>query len=456
MKLERITLWPVLALLAVVGGVVSPAQSAADDSVRRLSLQEAIVLARSNSYQVRIARSAAAEAQGQNLEAWRAYLPEVVVSERAVRSNDPVAVFGTKLRQGIFSMSDFDIDRLNDPDRIDNFTTAIEVRQPLINLDAMFGKSAARSATKASAFALLRAEEAVALEAERVYYALVLSRANLETIIEAARSAETHHREIEAAHDRGLVSESDLLASSVRLAEVEEQRLNARLSIDNAGDQLRFLLGLDGTAEIVPTDSLALTDWDLAVAEVPLDTVPEGRADLRAFRYQQEAASRSERAKKTEWLPRMNAFGSTEWSDEDAFGTSRNYWTAGLVLEWSLFEGFGKWGRANQAAARSAAARTRLREAEARSNMEVRRSYRALLTAKERVGVAKKAVLHASESLRIVEARFEQGMEKASDLLDRESAHTNAQLRLLRALYDFKVARSELDFYLGSSGNEAR
>jgi outer membrane protein TolC len=67
------------------------------------------------------------------------------------------------------------------------------------------------------------------------------------------------------------------------------------------------------------------------------------------------------------------------------------------------------------------------------------------------VGVAEKAVLHARESLRIVEARFEQGLEKVSELLDREAARTNAELRLQRAMYDFKVARSELKFHLGPS-----
>lgn len=450
MKLSRIPLWPVLILLASAGGPAAPMTAVADTPVRRLSLQDAIDLARSNGYPIRMARSAAAETHGRNLEAWRAYLPEVVVSERAIRSDDPVAVFGTKLRQGVFSAADFDIDRLNYPDRIDNFATAIEVRQPLFNLDAMFGKSAAGSAAKAGDLSLRRAEEAVALEAERVYYALVLSRANHETIIGAAKSAETHHHEIEAAYDRGLVSESDLLASRVRLAEVEEQRLNAGLDIDNAGDQLKFLLGLDSAEDIIPTDSLVVTDTELVVAAVPLDTVPAGRADLMAMRFAHQAARRSERAGKTEWVPRLNAFGSTEWSDDEIFGTGRNYWTAGFVLEWNLFDGLGKWGRAKQAAARSNAALTRVKEAEARSNLEVRRSYRSLLTAKERVRVSKKAVLHASESLRIVEARFEQGLEKVSELLDRESAYTNAQLRLQKAMYDFKVAKSELNFHLGS------
>jgi outer membrane protein TolC len=82
--------------------------------------------------------------------------------------------------------------------------------------------------------------------------------------------------------------------------------------------------------------------------------------------------------------------------------------------------------------------------------MEIRRAHRSLSTARERVGVAQKAVGQSRESLRIVEARFRQGLERVSELIDRESANINAELRLKKATYDFKIAQSELKFYLGS------
>jgi outer membrane protein len=472
MKLDRLSLWLGIVCLTTAGLISEPVSApgapasssarsasapgdpASQQVVRRLSLEEAVGEARSNNYQVLIARDRLEEARGRNLEAWRAYLPQLVVSEQFLRSTDPVAVFGTKLRQGIFTESDFDVDRLNHPDEIDNFATRVELTQPLLNLDAMFGKSAAGNAAKASEFSLLRAEEAVALETEKAYYALVLSQTHLETILDAEKSAEAHHREVEAAYDKGLVSESDLLASRVRLAEVEEQRLNARLSIANAGDHLKFLLGIDENVEVVPADDLVITESELEIADVPLDTIPAGRSDLVAFRYQDEAARRETWMRRAEWVPRLNAFGSTEWSGEEIFATRRNYWSVGFMLEWNLFDGLGTWGRAKQAAARSAAAQTQYREARARSAMEVRRSYRSLVTARERVEVAQKAVSQSSESLRIVEARFQQGLEKASELLDREAAHTNAKLRLQNAMYDFKIARSELRFHLGAPALE--
>jgi outer membrane protein TolC len=416
---------------------------------RSISLRDALELAKKNNYQILISKDQAAEARGQSIEAWRAYLPEIVVSERFVRSNDPVNVFGIKLRQGVFTQADFDLDELNRPGEIDNFATAVELKQPLFNPDAILGKRAAGLASKAGELSLVRTEEAVSLEVEKAYYGLALSRSNLSTIDDAVRSAESHLRELEAAYGKGLVSESDLLASRVRLAEFEERRLTAGLNIANASDHLKYLLGIDDDAELIPSDPLDLGESEIAVPDVPAGTVPENRSDLLALKYRSEAARKSAWAQRADWLPRMNAFGSTEWNDAGAFGTGKNHWTAGVVLEWKILDGLGRVGRADQAHARAAAARTHYSEARARSGLEVRRAHRSLLTAKERVDVARKAVAQSRESLRIVEARFQQGLERVSDLLDRDAANTNAELRLQQATYDYKVARSELEFYLG-------
>ena len=236
----------------------------------------------------------------------------------------------------------------------------------------------------------------------------------------------------------------------MRLAEIEENRLTATLNIANVSDQLKFLLGLGDVGEIIPTDSLFVPEHEKMIEEVPLDTVPAGRSDLLALQYMDEAAGRGVWMRRGEWIPRLNAFGMTEWHDENVFGTKKNIWTVGVMLEWSVFDGLGQWGRKNQSNAVAAAARAQYREAQARSSMEVRQSYRGLVTARERMDVAEQAVEQSRESLRIVEARFHKGLERVSDLLTRQSAYTDAQLRLQRAMYDFKVARSELEFYLGT------
>lgn len=159
--------------------------------VLNLSLQEARDIAKARSYQIQIANSAVKQARGRNLESWSAFLPSVSLSENYIKSNNPVTVFSLKLKQGIFTQQDFDLAALNTPDALDNFTTTFQVQQPLFNLDAVYGKSAAGLAVKATKESAKRAEEAVLLHLSKSYYRLILARENLRAVNEAVEVNKT-------------------------------------------------------------------------------------------------------------------------------------------------------------------------------------------------------------------------------------------------------------------------
>lgn len=416
---------------------------------RPLSLDEALDLARENNHQIQIALSQLEQAKGQKMESWSGFLPNVTISETFMRSNDPVAVFGMKLRQGIFTEMDFSIPALNDPDDIENYNTSFAVQQPLLNVDAIFGRAAASAGVKAREFGLQRTEEAIALYVEKAYFGLILARNHLTAIEQAIKAVEAHNREAQAAFDKGLVTEADLLAANVRLAELQEQKIMAANQIEAANDGLTLLLALPETTTIEPTDSLTVAP-DLPDVPNP-QNLSEQRADLLAMRYQEKAYKHQLNMERGGWLPRLNAFGMYDWHAADPFKDDGTNWTVGVALQWNVLDGLGRFGRVKTAAARRQEVRHQLKQAEAKSRTEVTQAYRALEAARQRIDVAETAVAQADESLRIVRARFQEGLERSSELLTRETALTQARLRLLNATYDYKVAQSELQFYLGSN-----
>ncbi|NTV47253.1 MAG: TolC family protein, partial [Chlorobiales bacterium] len=204
---------------------------AQEQNVRKLTLEEALKLAKTNNHQVQIAREQLSQAKGQSLEAWNGFLPKVVVSETFVRSNDPVAVFGAKLRQGVFGISDFGgpaassafpidpaLPNLNDPSEINNFNTAIEVQQPILNFDAILGKTAASAAVSGREYGVKRAEEAISLGVEKVYFGITLAKDKVNAIDQALKSINAYYNEAKAAFGKGLINEADLLSVQVRQA----------------------------------------------------------------------------------------------------------------------------------------------------------------------------------------------------------------------------------------------
>ncbi len=438
--LSNLLFLPMLFLLAITG-------YAEQENTRPLSLNEALELSGKGSYQLLIAQQQLAAAKGQNLEAWSGFLPHLTISEQYLKTDDPVSVFGLKLKQGVFSQQDFTLSALNNPDKFENYTTEFRVELPILNLDAIFGKSAAAMMVKAQQEGVQRTKEAVAFQTKSVYYGLILSYQSLRAIEQALKSANAHRDDAKAALEQGMISQADYLAAEVRLGELQEQKIVAENQIRNISDGLKLIMGMTSDEVIFPTDSL-MVSGNISTDLNTQDAL-KNRADLRAILFRKKAAGRSLWAKGSAWLPRINGFGMREWNAADAFQKDATNFTLGVQLSWNVFDGFGHLGRRQQAAAKKHQADVQYRQATQQAKNEISAAWRNLQAAQKRIAVANKAVQQATESLHITEQRFREGLVKTADLLNRETMLTNARLRSLKAKHDYLVAASELDFALG-------
>ena len=430
-------------------------------SVQKLTLNDALKRANEKNHQVQIARHKQDRASGQSLESWSGFLPKVTLSETFIRSDDPVAVFGGKLRQGIFNLSDFsgpggtsstmfmdpNLPKLNNPREFNNFTTAIEVQQPILNFDAILGRFAAASASEGYEYSLKRTQEAIAIQVEKSYFGLILARNKVHAIQKALKSIEAYVGEASAAYNKGLITKADLLSAEVRKAELKEQLLVAENDAKTAADMLRFILRIEGDVEIQPVDSITI---EKNLPTVDLNQVPTERTDLKAMDAFERAASRKYKSKWMGWLPRLNAFGRYEWNGDALFDNDGKNWTLGVSAQWNILDGFARLGQTRTESANAEEMKIKYEEAKEKSSVELKQAYRELLSAQKRVMIAKTSVSQAEESFRIINQRFREGLERASEFLSREAALTNARLRLMKAKYDFKIAGSQLAFYNGT------
>jgi len=126
--LQPIFRWPwgaaMAALLAFFIPVVTPAQDAQHPSP--LTLQQAATIALEKNPQRKAALAETKAAAADIREARSFLLPHVAFSETATRGNDPVYVFGSKLRQHRFTTADFAPNLLNTP-------TPVAVQSDLLN-----------------------------------------------------------------------------------------------------------------------------------------------------------------------------------------------------------------------------------------------------------------------------------------------------------------------------------
>jgi len=438
-------LYQALAGICLFGALAAPAGAVAGNRIVKLSLDEALRMARDNNHTIKAARSRVDQADAKIMQARQSYLPKVTLSETAVVTNDPGAALVFKLQQNSVQQADFDPAKLNDAATINDFNTSLQVMQPIYNADATIGRKVASTAKKAQEFMASRTEEAIGLQVSKIYYGLVLARKNIESIEQSVVTMQAHSREAGKAYQVGILPKSDKLSTEVRLAELNEQKLMLHDAVRNATDALRVMLNLEQDVTVIPTGDFVIGK---GAPDVDDARVPESRGDLMALQTYREIAEQQGDMARASRLPRVNGFLRTDLHSDNVFSGGSS-WTMGVNVQWDIFDGMASEGRIREAKAMELEAMYSYEAAKNGSLAEIRKAAREMKTAKARIAVAQQALEEARTSLDYISSQFRTGMAMTFELLMREGAYTYAKLRLNQARHDYCIARSELEYYKG-------
>lgn len=368
--------------------------------------------------------------------------PKIEVSHMGITTTNPLMAFGSKLNQEIITQQDFNPALLNDPSRISNYATSLDVKQPIVNLDGIYQRKAAKVKMQAVELQSIRTQEQMAFEVEKAYMQLQLAykaRTVLDKALEAARAnkklADDNFKE-------GYLHEADVLAVEVRILDIQNQLQSAQSNIENSSNYLSFLMGEKEGVILMPTDSL------VAASVIPESSkeVSRNRSDIKAMQLASEAFEISHRANKMAFLPRLNAFGSYQLYDEDVFQTDASGYVVGAQLSWTILDGARRIGKAQKSNAEAQRSQLQYEQYVSQNNLEMNKAKRMLLDAKNKLELSKLALQQSGESLRIRTDRFEQGLEKTADLLTAETQYAEKELAYYQTVYELNFALAYIDF----------
>ena len=235
-----------------------------------------------------------------------------------------------------------------------------------------------------------------------------------------------------------------MLSVEIRVSEVNNQLQYAKSNVINASDYLAYLLNEPLNTIFEPTDPLEIS----IPVQGNMEAVSKDRADIRAMELATEAYGEMLQADKMSFLPRLNAFGSYELYDDEIFSGDASGYLAGIQLKWDLFEGYKRFGKLQKSKATYEKARLEFDSYVSKSEMERNRAGRAVKDAENKLNLTRLALEQAEESLRIRYNRFEQGLEKTSDLLTAEAQFSQKQLEYAQTIFEYNYAQVQLDFLI--------
>jgi outer membrane protein TolC len=338
-------------------------------------------------------------------------------------------VFGSILNQRSYSSSlDF-----NDVPDVDNLNARGIVTVPFYaggqNLASHKAAKANTAAAKQDNAAVVNA---LGFEVTRAFLTILKTRQFVQAAEAAVHAFETNLAVAQRRLDGGTLLRSEKLDIEVRAAQAHEDLIRARTANTLAQRALRNLLGIEdsefGVADSAPA------------ANVPVSADFSQRPELAAARERESAAEAQLRGAKSGYQPRLSAFASVDydygWVND---GEGRSY-TAGVVAQWDLWDGFSTRSKARQAQANLDSAREEQRKLWLAINLEVEQAQLDLKAADERLAVSGKAVDQAAESAGLTRNRFEQELALSTQLIDAETALLAARVRRAEAEADRRIA----------------
>jgi outer membrane protein len=297
------------------------------------------------------------------------------------------------------------------------------------------------------------AEQQVAIDVAAAYYRVVSQKA----FVSVARQSLDRSRRLrdasEAKLDAGLVSQLDVLRAQQLVAQAESQLFDAQAGVEDARDQLLFLMGrrsdelLDVETE-VPRAEVEPIDSERAVA-----LALTGRLDLRSRTAARADAERQAQFARNQLLPQLDVnFALTRRETSNTLAKS-------FGLDGYQFATFFTIAMPVDRTAQQIDYQTAILDRNRRSREittlerqigdDVRRAVRERDRLVRSLTTAETSVTIARSEVVVAQARYERGLSNNLDVVTAEAELLNAESRRIQARSDAAVARLRLRATLG-------
>jgi outer membrane protein len=415
-----------------------------------LSLTEAIRIAVEQNPEIKAAQFQVDSIKSNSIKARSSFYPQLNFAQSFNRTTNPMWAFGTKLNQAIITQADFDPQRLNDPDAINNFASTFSLSWSIYEGGrTKIGWEQAKQNLSIASLNLERTRQTVIARTASAYAGLILAQKNIMVINQAIETARANLKMIQSRYDSGFIVKSDLLRAKVRMADLEQQHLQAKSRFQIQEALLNASMGSGEGNPLNPVTPLSVGSEISETIDNWINIALSKRSEIKNLHLKEEIAQKEVEKSRAGHYPNVNLVGNYEINSEDFSNSADNY-TLGAVIRINLFSGNRISEETKSAKSLLARVREMQKSMEQGIQVQVREAFLKAKSARKRIAVAKIAVDQAEEGLRIVKNRYNNGLLTIIDLLDAELARQQAHTNYFKALHDYKVARIDLALASGT------
>ena len=293
-------------------------------------------------------------------------------------------------------------------------------------------------------------------QVKNAYYALLLAYDSHAVLVENHATAKVNADIYEKKFKNGTASEFDVLRSSVAVKNIEPSIIEAENSIRSLELQLKVLMGMDVNHNIKPNTSLSEFKDTMYADVMTMGNDLSMNADLRKLDLQTDYLKKALDVQKASWLPTLSASIGYNWYSMSDGSPFKNFtWSpnssVGLSLSWTLFNGGQRYYKQKQAELSYKEMAWQRDNLNRTLDMQRQIQLDNIQKNVKQIETCTASVEQAVKANQIQEKSFKIGASTYLDLRDSEDALMSSKLAYYQAIYNYLVAKSNLELLLGNA-----
>lgn len=426
----------------------------------KLDLREALEIALSENPTVKVADKEIQKKQYARKGSYAALFPQVnfsgdygrTLKKQVMYMDFDMGSMGGDLPEGteMPSMDDgFEVGRSN------NWNLGFNASMPLVN--ASLWKSLSISALDVE-MAIEQARSSkisMVNQVKKSFYAVLLANDSYRVFKQSYDNAMENYLDIKRKYEQGTVAEYDLIRADVAVKNTEPNLLQAENALTLAKWQLKALLGMDLDLNIDCDGQLTDFKSNLFADYLSTDTTLSENTDLKQLDLQAEQLRKTLTMQKFDYLPTLSLTGLYQWSAMNNDFKFKDYrWNPysmiGISLSVPIFSGGSKFYNLKQT--KVSIHQLDLQRDDTKRNLQlaVKQHMDNMSTCVKRFDAAQKGVEQAERGYMISQKRYDTGAGTWLEMNDAELALTQARLNFNQSIYDYMVAKADLEKVLGN------
>lgn len=437
----RMRLKTVVAMLAAMTLTVN----AQETTTMHITLDKAIEIALSENPTIKIADKEIELKEVSKSEAWQNLLPSVTL-DGAIQYNIQVA---SMKMEAMGHTQEIKMGK----DNSNTWNAALQVAIPLYAPAVYQTMKLTNSDLELAVEKSRNSKIDMVNQVTKAFYQLMLAQDSYNVLQENYKLAETNFEIVNKMFEQGLVSEYDKISAEVQKNNAWPSVVSGQNAVELARLQLKVLMGVTADLTLVVDDNLTNYEKEMAkVADKEIDL--SNNSSLRQIDMQTNMIGRQRKILKSAFIPtialvgnyQLQSISNTNWNI--AKYNWSNAASVALSVSIPIFKAKNFTSLKSNEIQLFQLAETR-NNTENMLKMQAQSFIDNMTTSSEQLSSNKEAVRLAEKGVEISQKRYDIGNGTILELTNSQVQLTNTRLSYNNTIYDYLVAKSELNKVLG-------